>query len=294
MIFCDVCAVFLQKMAKRERKEGVVTSKIKPEYRVGMLTAKRKTQQRKNGYIVWECRCDCGREVFLDSRRLQRGNVRDCGCMSVVGSGRRDISGRRFGRLTALSPTAERSGRGCVIWRCRCDCGKEVCADLNQLMSGNKKSCGCLKKPPLKDYVGKRFGRLTVTGYAGKENGMHQWKCICDCGKETVAGQTCLQRGTIKSCGCLKASVYRENLGLCDGTAIAMLKASKKGRLIKTNTSGYNGVYFDKRRELWVAQITFKGKTKYLGAYGKQEEAVKARNRGEEIYDAFLEQVEET
>lgn len=41
-----------------------------------------------------------------------------------------------------------------------------------------------------------------------------------------------------------------------------------------------------------MAQITFKGKTKYLGAYQKREEAVKARLRGEEIYDEFLEQVE--
>ena len=266
--------------------------KVKTGYKVGMLTAERKTQQRKNGYIVWECRCDCGGEILLDSRSLQRGTVKSCGCASVVSPGQRDITGGRFGKLTAMRPTGERSSRGSLMWRCRCDCGKEVCADLNQLTSGNKKSCGCLKNPPLKDFVGKRFGRLTVTGYAGKENGMHQWRCVCDCGKETVAGQSCLQRGTTKSCGCLQASVYRENLGLRDGTSVAMLKASKKGRLIKTNTSGYNGVYFDRRRELWVAQITFKGKTKYLGAYRRPEEAVEARLKGEEIYDEFLERVE--
>lgn len=138
--------------------------------------------------------------------------------------------------------------------------------------------------------MGKRFGRLTVTGYAGKENGIHRWKCICDCGKETVVGQSSLQRGRTKSCGCLQATIYRENLELCDGTSIAMLRASKNGRLIKTNTSGYNGVYYHNRRGLWVAQITFKGKTKYLGAYEKLEEAVKARLKGEEIYDEFLEQ----
>lgn len=265
--------------------------KVKTGYRVGMLTAEEKTEGRKNGYVVWKCRCDCGGEVLLDSRSLQRGTVKDCGCASAVRPGQRDIAGRRFGKLTAMRPTGERSGRGNIVWRCRCDCGKEVCADLKQLVSGNKKSCGCLKNPPLKDFVGKRFGRLTVMGYAGKENGMHQWKCICDCGKETVAGQTCLQRGKTKSCGCLQASVYRENLGLRDGTSVAMLKASKRGRLIKTNTSGYNGVYFDKRKGLWVAQITFKGKTKYLGAYRKTEEAVRARLKGEEIYDEFLEQV---
>lgn len=267
-------------------------STIKPGYRKGRLTVAEPTDQRKNGYKVWKCRCDCGGEIFLDTRSLWRGPVKDCGCASVVEPGQRDISGQRFGRLTAMRPTGDRSARGNIIWQCYCDCGKEVCADLNQLTSGNKKSCGCLRKPPLKDFIGKRFGRLTVKEYAGKENGMHQWKCVCDCGKETVVGQTCLQRGKTKSCGCLQASVYKENLGLRDGTSIAMLKASKRGRLIKTNTSGYNGVYFDRRRELWVAQITFKGKTKYLGAYRKPEEAVKARLKGEEIYDEFLGQVE--
>lgn len=266
--------------------------KIKPGYRVGKLTVEQLTDQRKSGYRIWKCRCGCGGEVLLDTRILRRGTIRDCGCASVVGPRQRDISGQRFGKLTALRPTGQRSRRGSMIWQCQCDCGKEVCADLNQLLCGNKKSCGCLKSPPLKNYVGQRFGRLTVTAYAGKKEGKHQWKCICDCGKETVAEQISLQRGRVKSCGCLQASIYKENLGLRDGTSVAMLKASKNGRLIKTNTSGYNGVYLDKRRGQWVAQITFKGKTKYLGAYPKKEEAVKARLRGEEIYDEFLKQVE--
>ena len=266
--------------------------KIKPGYRIGKLSVEQCTEQRKNGYVIWRCRCDCGGEILLDTRRLQRGAIKDCGCASVVGPGARDISGQRFGKLTALRPTGERSDRGSMIWRCRCDCGREACASVSMLVSGNKKSCGCLVHPPLKNFVGRRFGKLTVAGYAGKKGGVHRWKCVCDCGKETVAGQTSLQRGKTKSCGCLQASTYRENLELRDGTSIAMLKASKRGRLIKTNTSGYNGVYFDKRRELWVAQITFKGKTKYLGAYRKPEEAVQARLRGEKIYDEFLEQME--
>lgn len=269
-----------------------MSDKIRQGCRIGKLTVEQMTDQRKNGYRVWKCRCDCGGEVLLDTRCLQRGTIKDCGCASVVRPGQRDISGQRFGKLTALRPTGERSSRGSMIWQCRCDCGREVCADLNLLICGNKKSCGCLKNPPLKDYVGKRFGRLTVTAYAGKKDGIHQWKCICDCGKETVAGQSSLQRGKVKSCGCLQASIYRENLGLRDGTSVAMLKASKRGRLIKTNTSGYNGVYLDKRRGQWVAQITFQGKTKYLGAYPEKGEAIKARLRGEEIYDEFLEKVE--
>lgn len=261
---------------------------IKVGTKVGRLTVVEATEKRKSGYIVWRCRCACGRELLLDTRRLQRGTVKDCGCISSVRPGQRDVSGMRFGKLTALSPTKERGGRGSTVWLCRCDCGKEVYVELGQLTSGYRKSCGCLSHPPLKDLVGMRFGKLTVTGYAGKRSGMHQWRCICDCGKETIAGQTLLRSGKTKSCGCLQAVIYKENLKLTEGTSVTILQAVKSGRLIKSNTSGYNGVYFNKKRGLWVAQITFKGKTKYLGAFRQLKDAVKARKRGEEVYDEFL------
>ena len=76
--------------------------------RVGHLTVEEPSGQRKSGYIVWRCRCDCGGEILLDTRCLQRGTVRDCGCRTVVGPGQRDITGMRFGKLTAVAPTEER------------------------------------------------------------------------------------------------------------------------------------------------------------------------------------------
>ena len=262
--------------------------------RVGKLTVVEATDQRKAGYIIWKCSCECGGGIFLDTRCLQRESVQDCGCGTVVGPGQRDISGMHFGKLTALRPTKERGRRGRTVWVCRCDCGNEVCAELGQLTAGYRKSCGCLSRPPVKNFTGKKFGWLTVVEYAGKSVGEHQWKCRCVCGQETVVGQTRLQSGKTKSCGCLRSIVYRDSLGLTEGTSVTKLKAIKSGRLIKSNTSGYNGVYFNKKRKLWIAQITFQGKTRYLGAFGRLMDAVKARQRGEEIYDKFLEQVEVT
>ena len=196
------------------------------------------------------------------------------------------------GTTGAIRPTKKRGPGGGTVWLCRCDCGKEAEVEIGRLVCGGRKSCGCLSRPARKDFVGRRFGRLTVTEYAGKRAGMHRWRCRCDCGKETVAGQTLLQSGKTKSCGCLQASVYKENLGLAEGTSVAALRAIKGGRRIRSNTSGYNGVYFNKRRGLWVAQITFQGKTKYLGSFEQLTDAVKARQRGEEIYDEFLERLD--
>ena len=50
-----------------------------------------------------------------------------------------DMSGQRFGRLTALRHDGEK-------WECVCDCGGTAkCLPFN-LKRGNSKSCGCLKR----------------------------------------------------------------------------------------------------------------------------------------------------
>lgn len=258
-------------------------------YRVGKLTVAAPTAQRKNGYKVWSCRCDCGGEILLDTRCLQRGTIKDCGCETTVKPGQKDLTGMRFGRLVCLAPTEQRGPSGGTVWRCQCDCGKECLAVSTQLMRGFKKSCGCLSHPARKDFVGKRFGMLTVLEYAGKRNGMHRWRCRCDCGEETVVGQTLLQSGKTKSCGCLQRTQVLDNLRLVDGTSVTILEAMKR-RVIASNTSGYRGVYQEKKSGKWRAQITFKGKTYYLGSFDKMEEAVRARQKAEVLHDDFLKQ----
>lgn len=85
-------------------------------------------------------------------------------------------TGFHVGHLTIIEATPQRKN-GCTVWRCQCDCGGEIDAPLHQVTAGYRKSCGCLSHPPLKDYLGKRFSMLTVTGYAGKEYGQHLWRC---------------------------------------------------------------------------------------------------------------------
>ncbi len=254
-------------------------------YRVGMLTVAAPTAERKNGFTIWRCKCDCGGERLLDTRTLQRRTVKDCGCKTKIPPGATDLTGQRFGRLVVVSPTEKRQ-YGCIVWRCLCDCDNVAYVPTKQLTTGYTKSCGCLGHPPLKDFVGKRFGQLTVIAYEGKRAGMHRWHCKCDCGNETVVGQTLLQTGKTKSCGCLQKTQIINNLNLVDGTSVTILEATKKRRW-SSNTSGHKGVYQNKKGK-WVAQITFKRKTYYLGTYDKLEDAVKARQRGEEIHDDFL------
>jgi len=181
-------------------------------FRVGKLVVVSPTAERKAGYVVWKCHCDCGNEVLLDTRCLQRGAVQDCGCSTIVKPGQRDITGMRFGMLVAVAPTGKTKENVGAIWHCHCDCGGEVDAPLRQLTSGYRKSCGCLSHPPRKDYVGRQFGLLTVQKYAGKRNGQHRWSCICHCGNCIEVGQTRLQEGKTISCGCISRADYENPL----------------------------------------------------------------------------------
>lgn len=63
--------------------------------------------------------------------------------------------------------------------------------------------------------VGQRFGRLLVTEYLGiaRTRSGHtysQFKCLCDCGNETVKPGKGLHSGKINSCGCLRIEVTRK------------------------------------------------------------------------------------
>ena len=56
-----------------------------------------------------------------------------------------DHSGKRFGKLTALTRcrVATNSGKLLSAWRCQCDCGNTTVVRTGDLISGNTTSCGC-------------------------------------------------------------------------------------------------------------------------------------------------------
>ena len=57
--------------------------------------------------------------------------------------------------------------------------------------------------PKFVDRKGQRFGRLLVTEEAGRNDLKKvMWRCLCDCGKETVVPSGGLVTGNTTSCGC--------------------------------------------------------------------------------------------
>lgn len=53
-----------------------------------------------------------------------------------------DITGQRFGRLTALKRLYS-ANNGVSYWLCKCDCGNEVVRGLGSLRTNRNHSCGC-------------------------------------------------------------------------------------------------------------------------------------------------------
>lgn len=57
---------------------------------------------------------------------------------------------------------------------------------------------------PATDLAGARFGRLTVVerDFSDRRHLAAKWKCVCDCGKDTVQRADVLKAGQVQSCGC--------------------------------------------------------------------------------------------
>ena len=58
----------------------------------------------------------------------------------------RDLSGRRFGRLTVQEYVTPEPGRRGARWICLCDCGVRCEIEAHHLVSGKTRSCGCYRK----------------------------------------------------------------------------------------------------------------------------------------------------
>lgn len=54
------------------------------------------------------------------------------------------------------------------------------------------------------DISGQKFGRLKVLEFAGAINGRRAYRCLCECGNETIVRTESLRAGITQSCGCIR------------------------------------------------------------------------------------------
>ena len=172
--------------------------------RFGKLTVLHKSNIKKGTNASWECICDCGNTTIVSSSALKSGSTKSCGCLRKELLSR-DLTGKKFGRLTAIRDTKKRR-HGTVVWECKCDCGNTTEVPSGSLISGGTKSCGCLRgELKIIDLVGQRFDKLLVVRLTDtRKNSKILWECLCDCGNTTFVTSSYLKSNGIKSCGCTK------------------------------------------------------------------------------------------
>lgn len=201
-----------------------------------------------------------------------------------------DLTGKRFGSLTVKHEVE--SGK----WLCMCDCGRETIVITSNLTSGHTKSCGCRRANNPLD--GRRFGYLSVIERVEPPEIDHGkvkstwYRCICDCGCETLVRSHSLISGDTKSCGKCSAfdedriDALRSSGTFVDGTQPCKLTCQPT----KANKSGIVGVNWDKSRGKWQASIRFRGKKYNLGRFASKYEAAEIRRLAEEeLFGNFLE-----
>ena len=177
----------------------------------GHLTALRPTDMRNNGSVVWTFICDCGNQTDKPLNSVTSGKLQSCGCMRGKHNGlENDVTGYKFGRLTALYATDQKSG-GHTVWRFRCDCGNEIEQRLVDVKRGNTQSCGCLRDEYFSnrkiDISGQQFGFLkAICPMDYTYRGCIVWKFRCICGNEIEKSASMVKSGHVKSCGCMRYS----------------------------------------------------------------------------------------
>lgn len=108
--------------------------------RIGKLTFIEQTDKKEsNGAVIWKCQCDCGNIVLTSKSNLRCTS--SCGCEYEHGI-RLDLSGKKFGALTALRMLKSRNLNS-AWWECACVCGNTVKVRSNDLVLGRRSSCGC-------------------------------------------------------------------------------------------------------------------------------------------------------
>jgi len=122
-----------------------------------------------------------------------------------------DETGNRYGKLVAIRKTGSKNG---AVWLFQCDCGNTIEKRIAYVRYGSTRSCGCgmgtKGKVYHKDLTGKKFGRLMVTEFLGKDKDCHyRYRVKCSCGTEFIELGYFLTSGRITMCQRCANSTHR-------------------------------------------------------------------------------------
>jgi hypothetical protein len=203
-----------------------------------------------------------------------------------------DRTGMQYGRLRVLADAGIGANKK-RLWKCQCDCGKQVTVTAGGLATGNTQSCGCYHREVITKHGGwqkssyntwramirrctkpedKDFARYGARGITVCTTWLNYSQFVADMG-EPKEGETLDRIDGTKG-------YFKENCRWASGHIQAV--NSKR-----QTTSGYRGVTYHRTLNKWIASITVHGRRYYSKVYSRLEEAVAARQRLEKAHWNF-------
>lgn len=96
----------------------------------------------------------------------------------ICKKGEKDISGQRFGMLTAIKRDFSKNGRE-VFWIFQCDCGEVKSINKKRFTQQKTKSCGCLQKDAARISISRFNNRQGFEAHLSSKDPLYDiWKAI--------------------------------------------------------------------------------------------------------------------
>jgi AP2 domain. len=230
---------------------------------------------------------------------------------------KKDLLGQRFGRLTVIdcAPSVKTSGGNSrTMWLCRCDCGNEKVVATGDLLSGDTTSCGCynLEKAHYSkhritcqyDLSGEYGIGYTssgdefwfdkedydlIKGYSwfkhhkyfvakvpmGENKTIYLHRLVMGLGFEEYDYHTEIDHIITEN----KFDNRKSNLRIVNKSQNNTNKIVQKN-----NKSGYPGIVWNSRDEVWEVYINIECKKTYLGRFKNKDDAIAKRKWAENKY----------
>ena len=158
------------------------------------LVLERDNKKYKTNDIRWICQCECGTVKSVLGKYLRTGKSLSCGCGL-----KKDLTGRKFDKLTVLKTLYNYKGYNRATYESQCECGKIIYVKGAAIYRTT--SCGCNRRG--EDLTGKRFGKLIVTKMIYENVKETKCECQCDCGSIIIVKRNALIDKNTQSCGCV-------------------------------------------------------------------------------------------